>query len=107
MGSKLYVGIDSDNEVSQDKGPDRPFFNEVDRIEMVKSIKYVDKVFIFNNTEGLKNLIKEHQPYVLIVGSDWKNKIVVGEKYAQHVRFFDRMGEYSTTNILEWTKNQK
>tara|TARA_R110002020_G_scaffold199802_1_gene401740 strand:- start:170 stop:577 length:408 start_codon:yes stop_codon:yes gene_type:complete len=107
LGSKLYVGIDSDNKVSQDKGPDRPFFNEVDRIEMVKSIKYVDKVFIFNSTEGLENLIQKHHPHILIVGSDWKNKTVVGEQYAQHVRFFDRMGGYSTTNILEWTKNQK
>ena len=38
----------------------------------------------------------------LIVGSDWRNKTVVGEQYAQHVRFFDRIEGYSTTNILEW-----
>jgi D-beta-D-heptose 7-phosphate kinase/D-beta-D-heptose 1-phosphate adenosyltransferase len=107
LGTKLYVGMDSDSKVSKDKGPDRPFFSEDDRIEMVKSIKYVDKVFIFDTAKGLNNLIKKHQPYVLIVGSDWQNKKVIGEEHAQHVRFFKRMNKYSTTNILEWTKSQK
>ena len=54
-----------------------------------------------------ENLVKKHKPHVLIVGSDWKNKTVVGEQHAQHVRFFDRIGEYATTKIIEWTKNQK
>ena len=107
LGTKLYVGMDSDSKVSKDKGPDRPFFSEDDRIEMVKSIKYVDKVFIFDTAKGLNNLIKKHQPHVLIVGSDWQNKKVIGEEHAQHVRFFKRMNKYSTTNILEWTKSQK
>ena len=74
---------------------------------MVKSIRYVDAVFIFNSTKDLESLIKQHHPHILIVGSDWKNKTVVGEQYAKHVRFFDRMEKYSTTNILEWKKNQK
>ena len=107
LGNKLYVGIDSDYKVTKDKGPDRPFFNESDRVEMVKSIRYVDAVFIFNSTKDLENLIQKHHPHILIVGSDWKNKTVVGEQYARHVRFFDRMDKYSTTNILEWKKNQK
>ena len=32
LGTKLYVGMDSDSKVSKDKGPDRPFFSEDDRI---------------------------------------------------------------------------
>ena len=43
-----------------------------------------------------------HKPYVLIVGSDWQGKTVVGEQHAKHVRFFDRIEGYSTTNILKW-----
>ena len=53
-------------------------------------------------TEGLEKLVKKYKPHILIVGSDWKNKTVVGEEHAQHVRFFDRIEEHSTTNILEW-----
>ena len=105
LGSKLYVGIDSDEKVKHDKGEDRPFNKLSDRIKVLESIKYIDKVISFNSTEGLEKLVKEHKPHVLIVGSDWRNKTVVGEQYAQHVRFFDRIEGYSTTNILEW-KNQ-
>ena len=100
LGSKLYVGIDSDEKVKRDKGDDRPFNKLSDRIKVLESIKYIDKVISFDSTEGLENLVQEHKPHVLIVGSDWRNKTVVGEQHAQHVRFFDRIEEYSTTKIL-------
>jgi len=105
LGSELFVGIDSDDKVKADKGWDRPYNNQEDRKIMLESIKYIDKVFIFDSKDKLIKLIKENQPHVLIVGSDWKGKEVVGEEYAQHVRFFERLDGYSTTEILEW-KNQ-
>ena len=37
-----------------------------------------------------------------MVGSDWKGKEVVGSDYAKEVRFFDRIGDYSTTNIIKY-----
>ena len=105
LGTKLYVGIDSDEKVKADKGWDRPYNNQKDRQVMLESIKYIDKVFMFNSKDELTELIRKNQPHVLIVGSDWKGKEVVGDQYAQHVRFFDRIDGYSTTEILEW-KNQ-
>ena len=105
LGTKLYVGIDSDEKVKTDKGWDRPYNNQKDRQVMLESIKYIDKVFMFNSKDELTELIRKNQPHVLIVGSDWKGKEVVGDQYAQHVRFFDRIDGYSTTEILEW-KNQ-
>ena len=102
MGFTLYVGIDSDEKVKKDKGEDRPFNKLSDRIKVLESIKYIDKVISFDSTEGLEDLVKKYKPHVLIVGSDWRNKTVVGEEHAQHVRFFDRIDGHSTTNILEW-----
>ena len=102
LGSKLYVGIDSDEKVKKDKGEGRPFNKLADRIKVLESIKYIDKVISFDSTKGLENLVEKYKPHVLIVGSDWQNKTVVGEQYAQHVRFFDRIEEHSTTKILEW-----
>jgi len=105
LGSKLYVGIDSDEKVKKDKGKDRPFNKLNDRVKMLESIKYIDKVSIFDSTEGLEDLIQKYKPYILIIGSDWQSKTVVGEQYAQHVRFFDRIDGYSTTDILERKNN--
>jgi D-beta-D-heptose 7-phosphate kinase/D-beta-D-heptose 1-phosphate adenosyltransferase len=107
LGTKLLVGIDSDEKVSRDKGLDRPFTTLKDRKFILESIKYIDEVMVFDTTDGLNNLIKEVKPFILIIGSDWTNKTVVGEEHAQHVRFFERMNKYSTTNILEWKKDQK
>jgi hypothetical protein len=41
----------------------------------------------------------------MVIGSDWKGKEVVGEQYTNELIFFDRIGEYSTTKILEWKNN--
>ena len=102
LGDKLYVGIDSDEKVKKDKGSDRPFNNVQDRKEVLESIKYIDGVFIFNDTQGLDDLIRIVGPNIMIIGSDWKGKKVVGEQHVKKLVFFDRLKDYSTTNILEW-----
>jgi D-beta-D-heptose 7-phosphate kinase/D-beta-D-heptose 1-phosphate adenosyltransferase len=105
LGDKLIVGLDSDQKVKQDKGRSRPYNCLADRIFTLNSIKYIDEVKSFNSKEGLENLIKELKPDILVVGSDWKGKEVVGGKYAKNIRYFNRIGNYSTTAIL--TKNDE
>jgi rfaE bifunctional protein nucleotidyltransferase chain/domain len=100
LGASLYVGIDSDAKVKREKGASRPCNNQDDRKFLLESIKYVDKVEIFNSPEELETLIKKAKPFALVVGSDWRGKKVVGDQYAQVVDFFGRIGEYSTTTIL-------
>tara|TARA_R110001583_G_scaffold65162_2_gene188416 strand:- start:1370 stop:1774 length:405 start_codon:yes stop_codon:yes gene_type:complete len=107
LGSKLFVGIDSDKKVKKDKGSNRPFNNVQDRKEVLESIKYIDGVFIFNDTQGLDDLIRVVGPNIMVIGSDWRGKTVVGEQHVEEVVFFDRLKDYSTTNILKWTKSQK
>ena len=101
LGDRLYVGIDTDEKVKRDKGKDRPVNKLNDRKFLLESIKYVDKVFIFNDREDLESLIKMSEPDVMVIGSDWKGKTVVGEQYTKNLGFFDRIEGYSTTNILE------
>tara|TARA_Y100001973_G_C5174938_1_gene321297 strand:+ start:441 stop:827 length:387 start_codon:yes stop_codon:yes gene_type:complete len=100
-GDKLIVGVDSDKKVKKDKGSDRPINSLEDRIEMLKSIKYIDEVWCFNSTKELRDIVKINKPDIMVIGSDWKGKKVIGEEYAGRVDFFDRVGEYSTTKILE------
>ena len=101
QGTKLYVGIDSDKKVNQDKGQNRPFNTLSDRINLLLVIKYIDKVIPFDSTEELKTSIKNVSPDVMVIGGDWKNKTVIGEQYAKELKFFDRIPGYSTTKILE------
>jgi D-beta-D-heptose 7-phosphate kinase/D-beta-D-heptose 1-phosphate adenosyltransferase len=83
------------------KGPSRPIFCQDDRARTLEAIRYIDVVHIFNSKEELEDLIKTINPDIMIVGSDWKGKEVVGGQYAKEVRFFDRVGEYSTTRTLQ------
>ena len=101
LGDTLLVGVDSDFKVKQDKGEDRPFNNEEDRIELLNSIRYIDKVFLFNTTEQLDRTIRNVQAQVMVIGSDWKGKKVVGESHVEELVFFDRISKYSTTKILQ------
>ena len=105
LGDKLYVGIDSDEKVRKDKGIDRPFNSVEDRRDVLEAIKYIDGVFVFNDTQGLDDLIRIVGPNIMVIGSDWKGKTVVGEQHVNKLVFFDRLKNYSTTNILKW-KNQ-
>lgn len=101
QGTKLYVGIDSDEKVKADKGQDRPFNTLLDRINLLLAIKYIDKVIPFDSTKELEIAIKNISPNVMVIGGDWKGKTVVGEQYTKELKFFDRIPGYSTTNILE------
>lgn len=101
LGDYLIVAIDSDKRVSEMKGPARPIFSQSDRSQTLEAIRYIDVVHIFDSKKDLENLLKSITPDIMIVGSDWKGKEVVGEQYAKTVRFFDRVGEYSTTKTLQ------
>lgn len=101
ISEKLVVGIDSDRRVSEKKGENRPINTSEIRKYMLLSIKYVDEVYVFDSDSELKNLVKLISPDIMVVGSDWKNKKVIGSNYAKEVRFFERLPEYSTTKTIQ------
>jgi len=101
LGDHLKVGLDSDWKVRKVKGTERPINRELDRAALVRCIEYVDEVAIFHNAQELGWYIKDYGPDVLVVGSDWKDKKVVGAEHAGRVEFFNRIAEYSTTKIIE------
>jgi len=101
LGDKLIVAIDSDEKVKKDKGSTRPINNQHFRKSMLESIRYIDLVLIFNTREELEQLIELYAPDTLLIGGDWRGREVVGEKYAKEVKFFNRVGNYSTTRVLQ------
>ena len=100
FGDLLVVGIDSDKRVKELKGDDRPFHNQNERKYNLEQIKGVSKVVIFDSSIALEEMIKSYQPDVFVIGSDYKNKPIVGEQYAKSIVYFNRMEDFSTTKIL-------
>ena len=46
LGSRLVVGVESDERVRRWKGPDRPIQTQEDRCELLSALRVVDGVFI-------------------------------------------------------------
>ena len=93
-GDYLIVGISSD-ELNIQKGK-KSVVPLNDRIEIVKSIKYVDEVFIEEKLE-LKDLyIKNFKADLLIMGDDWKDKF---NWVSCPVKYLERTPDISTTEI--------
>jgi D-beta-D-heptose 7-phosphate kinase/D-beta-D-heptose 1-phosphate adenosyltransferase len=107
QGDYLLVCIDSDERVRELKGPTRPINNQTDRMFMLNSLKCVDYVKIFNTREELVEIIKLYKPSIMVKGSDWRGKSIVAKEYVNQVIFYDRVGEYSTTNTIQDIANRR
>ena len=101
LGDYLVVGIDTDDRVKEKKGSSRPIYNQTDRGVMLVSMSAVDEVRYFDSDESLENLVKEVKPDIIVVGSDWKGKTIIGSYYAAELKFFDRIEEYATTKTIQ------
>ena len=100
LGDKLFVAIDSDNRVKQLKGPTRPVYDAFQRKTMLLNLKAVDEVEVFSSNEELELWIKQIKPSIMVVGSDWRNKTVIGSQYAKRLEFFERIDDYSSTKTI-------
>ena len=101
-GDRLLVAIDTDRRVKELKGEDRPVNNQEDRKFHLENLKAVDGVMFFDTKEELIEIMKGWEPDVYVKGSDWKHdKKSTAEQYCKQVIYYDRVGDYSTTNIIQ------
>ena len=101
-GDYLIVAIDTDRRVKELKGEKRPVNNQNDRRIMLSNLKAVDIVEFFDSKEELIELMKQYKPDVYVKGSDWKkDKPSTAEQYCKQVIYYDRVGNYSTTNTIQ------
>ena len=100
QGDRLFVAIDSDDRVRQLKGPSRPIYDAYQRKTMLLNLKAVDEVEIFSSDVELEMWIKQIKPSIMVVGSDWRNKTVIGSQFAKRLEFFERIDDYSSTRTI-------
>ncbi len=101
LGNYVIVGIDTDDRVREKKGPTRPIYNQEDRGLMLVALSSVDEVRYFDSDESLEALVKDIKPDVMVVGSDWKDKSVIGSYWSSDLKFFDRIEEYATSKTVQ------
>jgi rfaE bifunctional protein nucleotidyltransferase chain/domain len=102
IGSRVIVGLNSDDSVKKLKGDQRPYFNQQDRKILLENLSCVDEVHIFNE-ETPYDLISKLKPDIIVKGGDYMPSKVVGSDICE-VRIFNFINGYSTTNILDKMK---
>ena len=102
----LLVAIDTDRRVRQLKGPGRPFFNQDERKLMLQSLRCVSEVRLFDTDEDLEYLIQTYEPDVMVKGSDYRGRPIIGEEHVPQIEFFERINEYSSTQAIQHITNR-
>jgi rfaE bifunctional protein nucleotidyltransferase chain/domain len=105
LGS-LLVCIDTDRRVQELKGADRPINNQEDRKFMLESLQCVDWVKTFDSEQELIDIINEYNPDIMVKGSDYRDKPIVGSNLIKEIKFYDRVEPYSTTSIIQSITNR-
>ena len=103
-GDKLIVGINSDESVKKLKGENRPIEDQKTRKKNLLNLKYVDDVYVFEETTPLK-IIKFICPDVLVKGADYAVHEIVGAKFVSvnggKVKTIPLTPGFSTTKSIE------
>jgi rfaE bifunctional protein kinase chain/domain/rfaE bifunctional protein nucleotidyltransferase chain/domain len=104
LGDRLVVGLNSDASVRALKGPGRPLVPQEERALMLRSLRSVDEVIIFDEPTPAR-LIEELSPDVLVKGGDWPVDRIVGAeavlRRGGRVISLPFRLPYSTTGLVE------
>ena len=104
LGDFLIVAINTDSSIRNLKGHNRPINKLIDRIEVIKSLTFVDLILTFESETPI-DLYKMILPEILTKGSDYKLKQIVGAKEiisnGGKVKRINIYKKLSTTNILK------
>lgn len=103
LGDYLIVAINSDQSVTQLKGPSRPINTQEQRLTVLASLSAVDWVTSFND-DTPERLLKLLKPEILVKGGDYQPNQVVGAEivyaYGGEVRVLSLVKNLSTTSII-------
>lgn len=103
LGSKLIVGVSTDNLVKSYKN-NYPVISFKDRKQIIKNLKFVDRVVTQKKLMDI-DLLKKIKPDIITIGDDWKNKYLEGIEWAKNnniqVIYLPYTQKISSTKIKE------
>ena len=94
----LIIGLQTDPTIDR-KDKNKPIQEYEERKIMIESIKYVDEVIEYSTEAELLEILKELQPNVRIIGTDWKGKPYTGHELPIKMYWHERNHDWSTSNL--------
>lgn len=99
LGDILTVAIDSDQRVRKLKGTARPVHSQTQRALLLENLRSVDRVLIFDSDAELIDIVKKCS--IMVKGSDYIDKPIVGKDVCPKIIFFNILSEYSSTKTIQ------
>jgi D-beta-D-heptose 7-phosphate kinase / D-beta-D-heptose 1-phosphate adenosyltransferase len=99
-GDILILGLNSDRSVTSIKGKGRPINIQLDRAYILAALEAVDYVVVFDEDTPY-DLIKAVKPDVLVKGSDYEGKEVVGQDIARELKLVQFIDAKSTSKTIK------
>jgi len=107
FGSRLVLGVNTDQSVQRLKGLQRPVISENDRCQLLASFQFIDAVCLFDEDTPLE-LIKSIVPDVLVKGKDYTADQIVGADVVLQnggkVETIELVEGYSTSSLIQKIK---
>lgn len=93
----LIVGLQCDNPIKKISTPLH------ERFLILKSIKQIDEIAVYNTDQEINNLLKFYRPDYRFLGDDYAMNTdkIVGYELSGEIIYFNRDHGYSTTKFKE------
>lgn len=106
----VIVGIDSDERITK-AYPYLPIIPQEVRLANLRVLKVnnvplVDSIHIFNTDDELLDLVKSVTADIMVKGSEWRGKEIIGSEFVKEVKFYDAemngiSDKISSSSIIE------
>ena len=84
----------------------KPILDYLDRIEILESIKYIDRVYVYETENDLYTLLKALRPDIRFLGDDYVDKKYTGDDLYIPIWWIGRSHGWSTTKFKQEIANQ-
>lgn len=99
LGDELFVGVSSDA-LNFSKKNRYPIYSQMERMEIIKSLKCVTEVFLEESLELKREYLLKYNANILVMGDDWEGKFDEFKDIVDVV-YLPRTPSISTTELIE------
>lgn len=103
-GQRLIIGVNPDDWIVKHKGHGRPLQTASIRCAVAHRMADADLSLIFED-ETVERLLAIIKPSVYLIGSDYRDKKILGAEYCGEVAIMDRLPGISTTATIRQAKH--
>jgi len=106
LGDCLIVCLSNDEQIKKLKGNDRPINNYTDRINLFKTLPYIDYIILYNEEniekeESLGKIMKVVNAFCWVKGSDYNSSAIMEKHpYLNNIVLIENIKNKSTTGII-------